>query len=90
MRDPTASAVWRKSSYSGVNGCVQVAFSDDGVAVRDSKQQHGAVLSFTATEWQAFLRAVRDGEFDLPDLAPRLALAEPSAPITGWIADEIS
>jgi Domain of unknown function (DUF397) len=58
---------WRKSSYSGANGCVEAAFLNDRVAVRDSKQQHGAVLLFTATEWQAFLNGVRDGEFDLPD-----------------------
>ena len=64
-----ASRVWRKSTHSATNGCVEVAFSDDRVAVRDSKQQHGAVLLFTATEWQAFLNGVRDGEFDLPGAA---------------------
>ena len=57
---------WRKSTRSGANGCVEVAFLDDQVAVRDSKHQHQAALVFTHTEWQAFLTGARDGEFDLP------------------------
>ncbi len=62
-----SSAVWRKSSRSGVNGCVEVAFVDGGVAVRDSKDRHGPVLMFTLHEWEAFVGNARDGEFDLLD-----------------------
>ena len=59
---------WRKSSLSTTNGCVEVAFVGDRIAVRDSKQQgRGPVLEFTATEWAAFLSGVRGGEFDLSD-----------------------
>jgi uncharacterized protein DUF397 len=59
---------WRKSSLSTTNGCVEVAFVGDRVAVRDSKQQgRGPVLEFTAVEWAAFLGGVRGGEFDLSD-----------------------
>jgi hypothetical protein len=57
---------WRKSTLSTTNGCVEVAFVGDRVAVRDSKQQgQGPVLEFTAVEWAAFLGGVRGGEFDL-------------------------
>jgi hypothetical protein len=56
---------WRKSSRSGANACVEVAFIDGKVAVRDSKHRHGAVLEFTPLEWEAFVGGVRDGEFDL-------------------------
>ena len=60
-----SSAVWRKSTFSGTNGCVEVAFiEDDQVAVRDSKRRGGPVLVFTAHEWQAFLSGARAGEFD--------------------------
>ena len=63
-----ARVEWRKSSLSTTNGCVEVAFVGDRIAVRDSKQEgHGPVLEFTATEWAAFLGAVRGGEFDLSD-----------------------
>jgi Domain of unknown function (DUF397) len=56
------NAIWRKSSYSGSNGCVEVAFVDGDVAVRDSKDRQGPVLLFTPVEWDAFVAGVRDGE----------------------------
>jgi hypothetical protein len=59
-------AVWRKSTYSAVNGCVEIALLDGMVAVRDSKNQQGQALVFTPVEWQAFVDGVRDGQFDLP------------------------
>lgn len=57
---------WRKSSHSDANGnCVEVGDGDGLVGVRDSKQDGaGPVLAFTAAEWTAFTRAVKDGEFD--------------------------
>jgi hypothetical protein len=58
-------AVWRKSSYSCTGNCVEVAFVDDHVAVRDSKNRSGPMIRFTPAEWNAFLSGVRDGEFDL-------------------------
>jgi hypothetical protein len=60
-----SQAKWSKSSYSANNGCVEVAFVDDGgVAVRDSKDRSGSVLIFQPHEWAAFVRGVRAGEFD--------------------------
>jgi hypothetical protein len=60
-----SSANWRKSTLSASNGCVEVAVEDDGVAVRDSKDQNGPVLVFARHEWAAFVGGVRAGEFDL-------------------------
>ncbi|AXI79456.1 DUF397 domain-containing protein [Peterkaempfera bronchialis] len=56
---------WHKSSHSnGDSTCVEVAPTPDGGAsIRDSKNPHGAVLTFTAREWKAFLDGARDGEF---------------------------
>lgn len=58
---------WRKSTYSGNNGgCVETAFTDDAVLVRDSKDQgEGPILRFTLPEWDAFLAGTKDGEFDV-------------------------
>jgi hypothetical protein len=59
--------VWRKSTASGANtDCVEVAFADDGdtVLVRNSKRPEAGAVSFTSTEWAAFLVGVRQGEFD--------------------------
>lgn len=59
-----SNAAWRKSTRSGASECVEVAFVAGHIAVRDSKDRSGATLLFTPAEWKAFLRGVRDGEFD--------------------------
>jgi hypothetical protein len=59
-----STAMWRKSTHSGYNGCVEVAFLTGHVAVRDSKDGASPVLVFTIREWEAFLGGVRGGEFD--------------------------
>ncbi|AXK87837.1 DUF397 domain-containing protein [Nocardia farcinica] len=61
-----SNAKWFKSSYSGGgNDCVEVAHLDGGmVGVRDSKNTAGPALVFTPSEWEAFLRGARGGEFD--------------------------
>ena len=61
-------AVWRKSARSGSNGCVEIAFLGGQIAVRDSKDRSGPVLTFSPTEWEAFLAGVRHGEFDRVNL----------------------
>ena len=63
-----SGAVWKKGSRSngsGGNNCVEVAFLDDAVAVRDSKDRQGPALMFTQAEWTAFVGSAKDGEFDL-------------------------
>ena len=59
---------WRKASYSGSNGggCVEVATPADTVAVRDSKDPRGPVLTFPPDEWRKFTDLVKAGHFDLP------------------------
>jgi Domain of unknown function (DUF397) len=56
-----STAKWKKSKFSGVNGCVEVAFLDGTVAIRDSKDRNGPVLRFTAHEWATFVNGVRNG-----------------------------
>ncbi len=59
-------ATWRKSSRSNHGGdgsCVEVAGLCDEVALRDSKNPAGPVLTITRSEWRAFLGGVRAGKF---------------------------
>jgi hypothetical protein len=61
-----SGAQWRKSSRSGSTGnCVEVAITDDGVAVRDTKNRSKQPHIYSRAEWAAFIDGVKDGEFDL-------------------------
>ncbi|MBD0676200.1 DUF397 domain-containing protein [Streptomyces sp. CBMA156] len=64
--DPARITTWRKSTYSGSGGtCIEVADGIPGLMpVRDSKDPSGPALAFPAPAWQAFITAVRTGEFD--------------------------
>jgi hypothetical protein len=56
---------YRKSSFCGHPGCVEVGGESGNILVRDSKDKNGAVLTFTPDEWVAFVAGVKAGEFDL-------------------------
>ncbi|GGY97253.1 DUF397 domain-containing protein [Streptomyces nitrosporeus] len=61
MSTSTVVGPFVKSTASGQqDACVEVApLSDGGRAVRDSKNQHGPRLFFTATQWTAFTDSVK-------------------------------
>jgi hypothetical protein len=54
---------WRKSTASGKTNCVEIAFSETLIHVRDSKNPGGPMLSFTRGAWLTFLAASRNGAF---------------------------
>lgn len=65
MSNDLSGAKWFKSSRSGASKeCVEVAFLDDGVGVRDSKNPTGPALIFTPSEWFAFTAGLQRGRFD--------------------------
>lgn len=56
---------WRKSSQSSQGNCVEVSQGHAlGVLVRNSRDPEGSILSFTPSEWRAFVEGVKLGEFD--------------------------
>jgi hypothetical protein len=61
-----ADITWRKSTASGGGDCVEVAFTEGAVLVRKSQDPLGPKLSFSRSEWIAFLAGTQRGEFDLP------------------------
>ncbi|WEV27699.1 DUF397 domain-containing protein [Streptomyces sp. 71268] len=65
MTTGLASATWFKSSYSGSTGdCVEVAAGVPNIVpVRDSKDPHGPALTFEPAAWNAFITAVKAGDF---------------------------
>lgn len=63
--------MWRKSSFSNPSGnSVEVDTSEEGkVKVRDSKLgDQSPVLVFDHAEWDAFIRGVKVGDFDLAEV----------------------
>jgi hypothetical protein len=62
-------AAFRKSSVSGQfdgnSNCVEVAIVADAVGVRDSKNRKQSPLRFSRSEWIAFIKGVKAGEFDM-------------------------
>ncbi|GAA1306485.1 hypothetical protein Psi02_24030 [Planotetraspora silvatica] len=55
---------WRAASKCTGGNCVEVATMGEMIAVRDSKNPEGAVLVYTATEWNEFAANVRKGQYD--------------------------
>lgn len=69
MSPDFSRARWRKSSVSDSGGCVEVAYADGLIGVRDTKQAGaGPMLTFTEMEWSAFLEGAALGEFTLDEL----------------------
>ncbi|WP_028477300.1 DUF397 domain-containing protein [Nocardia sp. CNY236] len=67
MSADMSGAKWFKSSRSGPSKeCVEVAFHEGVVGVRDSKNPSGPALVFTPSEWDSFTAGVTDGELDRP------------------------
>lgn len=62
---PSSAPAWRKSTFSGADGCVEFAQLSDGhIAVRNSKVPQDGMVVFTRAEIDAFLSGAACGEFD--------------------------
>ncbi|WP_459549966.1 DUF397 domain-containing protein [Nocardia sp. X0981] len=58
---------WRKSSFTNPETCVEVAKTTTGnFLVRNSNSPNSGTVEFTDAEWIAFIKGVKNGEFD-PD-----------------------
>ncbi|XVQ13908.1 DUF397 domain-containing protein [Spirillospora sp. CA-255316] len=57
-----SNAVWRTSTHSQaqMSECVEVAGLDDAVAVRDSKNPTGPVLTLPPTTWHSLLDDIKN------------------------------
>jgi Domain of unknown function (DUF397) len=66
-----------EAGRSANNGaCVEVAPARGQIFVRDSKDQDGPIMRYSAASWQVFLNDVKSDQFDLTivssAVAPRL------------------
>lgn len=68
-RFPVKDGDFITSSYTHqggiINRCVAVAITPQGVAVRDTKDSQKTTLFFNHDEWDAFVKGVKESQFDL-------------------------
>lgn len=57
--------LWKKSTASGSGNCVEVAKTGEVILLRDSKDLSRPALTFSSSEWEAFLADARVGQFNL-------------------------
>jgi len=64
---PVRNRDFRTTSWSSGRHvhCVEVAVKSRGVAVRDGKNRSSGTLFFNRTEWRAFVRGIKGGEFEV-------------------------
>jgi hypothetical protein len=53
--------VWRKSTFTAGNECVEVAVDGKSVFVRDSKNRSDLPLKIPVNTWQIFLNGIKAG-----------------------------
>jgi hypothetical protein len=56
------SIVWRKSTRSGANGCVEVLLDPRAVGIRDSKDADSPEIFVDPAAWRAFVQHVIEGD----------------------------
>jgi hypothetical protein len=58
---PRPEYTWKVSSRCNNGSCVAVAPTPNGrIAVRDTKQADGPILSFSGDEWSAFIQQLKE------------------------------
>ena len=55
---------WRRSISCESGACVEVASLGELIAVRDSRNPDGVILTFRHSAWRDFIADVRAGEYE--------------------------
>jgi hypothetical protein len=65
--EETDRLAWRKSTFSGNGGCVEVGTTPAGIVagIRDSKSPERGHLAVTPEVFAVFLASVTNGRYDL-------------------------
>lgn len=62
--NPFKEEGFKLSSFTHKCCCVAVKINGDRVEVRDTKNTSGPTLVFNKDEWSAFVKGVKNNEFD--------------------------
>jgi uncharacterized protein DUF397 len=63
--EPRSNVAWVRSGRCESAQCVEVGTSNGQIVLRNSSDPDGPIVTFTKSEWDAFLGGVMDGEFRL-------------------------
>lgn len=55
---------WRVALMCDGGACIRVAPQGNQIIIGDSKKPNGPVLTYTRSEWHAFVDGIRKGDFD--------------------------
>jgi Domain of unknown function (DUF397) len=55
---------WRVALACNGGECIQVAPQGGEIIIGDSKKPNGPVLTYSRSEWRAFVDGIRQGDFD--------------------------
>lgn len=61
-RERVDDLAWQRSSFCNGGSCLEVADLGGTVAVRNSRQPVGTVLTFPAEIWREFIAGVKDSD----------------------------
>jgi predicted secreted Zn-dependent protease len=62
--DPTSSVQWHRSSQCTNGACVEIAWLDKIVAIRNSAAPSTVIIS-TREDWARFVAGIKDGSFSV-------------------------
>jgi hypothetical protein len=63
-QNPFEAEGFKLSSFTHKCCCVAVRIGDM-VEIRDTKNSNGPTISYNKDEWTAFIKGVKNGEFDI-------------------------
>ncbi len=65
LKPPTVQELnWRVARNCNSGACIQIASHGEQIVIGDSKNPAGPILTYTRSEWAAFVDGIREGDFD--------------------------
>ena len=55
---------WRVARHCDAGSCIRVAPHQGMIVIGDTKNPYSPVLSYSHEEWSAFVKGIRQGDFD--------------------------
>ena len=65
LKPPTVAELnWQVAQKCNGGACIRVASHGEQIVIGDSKNPGGPILTYSRSEWTAFVDGIREGDFD--------------------------